>query len=541
MPRIGQLLVQADLVSENNLSRALGVQNFAGGRIGTLLLERGSVNEDDLGKTLGLQHGCEYISWRVLDEILPVTIAALPAKFAIKHGVIPYDRGESYLKIVLRDPSDLRILDELFFVTGRKIIAAVAPEVRIYQGLEKYYAEQRTPRFAILAEKLSRLTRLPRVSRQAPPPPPEFFKEAPKRTAALPAQQEIWGETGETDMTAPPIIQSWKIQGPVGGWAGTASPVSRREDLETISWEEIPPPPLWVPEKPSPTAAPVLPPESATRAPEAAPSTDSVQIRREAGVARPIATAPAPPAAVVASEQPSAAPVPSILAPAPTEATVPAPAKAAAPASASPVRTAPVEAPAVSQPSVPAAQTAPSPASIAAQAPAPRKVAEKRTALPSAADFPDVLAGADRDAIATAALAALSNRFLRAAIFTAKPRVVSGWAATGEGVDLPRFRRVEIPWNEPSVFLNVRLSRAFYLGPLPPLPRHEAIAQAMAGWPDECIVQPVLIREKPVAFFYAEFSREHGATPLDLAYLRELAAAASCAFAAAIRLKKKEI
>ncbi|MGH9318181.1 MAG: hypothetical protein ACRD1P_13870, partial [Thermoanaerobaculia bacterium] len=202
--------------------------------------------------------------------------------------------------------------------------------------------------------------------------------------------------------------------------------------------------------------------------------------------------------------------------------------------------TAPVEAPAIRQPAAPLVEAAPA-ASPASEAPVPRRAAAERPALPSAADFPDVLAGKDRDSIAAAALTALTRRFLRAAIFTAKPKVVSGWAAAGEAVDLSRFRMVEIPWNEPSVFLNVRLSRAFYLGPLPPLPRHEAIAQAMAGWPDECVVQPVMIREKPVAFFYAEFTREHGATPLDLAFLRELAAAASSAFAAAIRLKKKEI
>ncbi|HSS45242.1 MAG TPA: hypothetical protein VLO07_07860, partial [Thermoanaerobaculia bacterium] len=456
MPRIGQLLVRADLVSENNLSRALGVQNFAGGRIGTLLLERGSVNEDDLGKTLGLQHGCEYISGRVLDEILPVTIAALPAKFAIKHGVIPYDRGESYLKIVLRDPGDLRILDELFFVTGRKIIAAVSPEVRIYQALEKYYGERRTPRFAILAEKLSRLTRQPGAGRLAPPPPPEFFKQPPKRPGPLPGQQEIWGETGETDAAAPSIIQSWKIPGqPVGGWAGTASRMPQEEDLESISWEEIPPPALWVPDAPPPAAVPVLPPGSATSATSAAVSRGSPAIG-EAGVPGPV-----PPAGVSAAVTAGTSPTEQVI-------TAPTPGPATAPPSEAPklVARAVEAAPVIRQP-VPTPPVEPAPPFPAPEIPAaPPGAPEERPALPSAADFPDVLSGQDRDSIAAAALAALTRRFLRAAIFTAKPKVVSGWAATGEAVDLPKFRRLEIPWNEPSVFLNVRLSRAFYLGPL---------------------------------------------------------------------------
>jgi hypothetical protein len=51
----------------------------------------------------------------------------------------------------------------------------------------------------------------------------------------------------------------------------------------------------------------------------------------------------------------------------------------------------------------------------------------------------------------------------------------------------------------------------------------------------------VTIREKPVAFLYAEFAPERGATPLDLAFARELAAAMAAALAASIRLKKKPV
>ncbi|HEX7253222.1 MAG TPA: hypothetical protein VF376_10100 [Thermoanaerobaculia bacterium] len=146
----------------------------------------------------------------------------------------------------------------------------------------------------------------------------------------------------------------------------------------------------------------------------------------------------------------------------------------------------------------------------------------------------------DRDSIAAAALSALGRRFDRGAIFAARPDAVAAWGVTGNVV-METFRAIEIPWTEPSVFLNVRYSRTFYLGPLPPLPRHTAFARALGGWPAECVVYPVLIRDRPVAFLYAEFSQDRGATPMDLAYLRELAGATSSAFASAIRQKKREI
>lgn len=454
MARLGQLLLQANLISESNLSRALGVQHFAGGRLGTLLLERGSVNEDDLGRILAHQHGCEYVPWRTLGDIASEMIALLPAKFAIKHAAVPYERGENHLKLALRDPGDLRILDELFFVTGRKVVPGVAPEVRIYQALEKYYGERRTPRFAILAEKLSRPARPSRAGVSPPPPPPAYFPAQLQRAEPVPGLREIWGEGSEADFADSPIIQSWKIPGKApGGFPGAASPLPgppSSEELESISWEEAVPS-LWLPELPPP------------------PLAETPQAREPAAEA-----------------------------------------SARAPERADP------------------------PQSGTARG-------EHAFPMPSASDFPDVLASRDRDSAAGAALKALSRRFPRSAIFVVKPEGVWGWGAAGEGVDVAALRKVEIPWTEPSVFLNMRLSRSFYVGPLPPLPKHEPIVRAFGERASECVVQPVMMREKPVAFLYAEFPLEAGATPMDLAYMRELAGAVGSALAAAIRLKKKEI
>jgi hypothetical protein len=65
--------------------------------------------------------------------------------------------------------------------------------------------------------------------------------------------------------------------------------------------------------------------------------------------------------------------------------------------------------------------------------------------------------------------------------------------------------------------------------------------QALGGRSEECVVQPVWIRDRPVAFLYAEPEDDQGTTPLDLAFLRALAAAASTALARSIRLRKKPV
>lgn len=505
MSRIGQILIREQLATENSVARALGVQHFAGGRLGTLLLERGSVAEDELGRGLSIQHGCDYIPWQILGSVAAPVIASIPAKFAVRHAAIPFERAESYLRVALRDPSDLRILDELFFVTGRKIIPAVAPEVRIYQGLEKYYGERRTPRFAILAEKLSRPS--VRASRPAPavavPPPPSFFGAPPSpsvppppgfgttegRTSG-PLPHEVWGNAGD-EAAELPIIQSWRVPDlPVVPFGGSAAPGDAPEEAngaETISWEEMAPSPteptpLWITEE-----------EAALSGVRAG---DTYASRRATPEPPAAARIPPPPPDV---EPPVFAEVPR--------------------------RAADVE--------------IPEPARSARR---PVSLPSDRQAALRAFDFSEVIAARERDSVGKAALRAMVGRFRRAALFAAKPDRVTGWEAGGEGVRDGLIRDVAIPWNEPSVFLNVRLSRSFYLGRLPPLPRHEEFVQALGGaMAQECLVQPVTIKEKAVAFLYAEFAPDQGATPLDIAFVRELAAATAAALAASIRLKKKPV
>jgi len=155
--------------------------------------------------------------------------------------------------------------------------------------------------------------------------------------------------------------------------------------------------------------------------------------------------------------------------------------------------------------------------------------------------FPGVAAATERDAIADAVLEALGRRFTRAAIFSSRSDGVTGWVAAGDRVDPSGVRSFSASWREPSVFLNARLSRTFYLGPLPSLPRHDRLAAALGGWPGECVVQPVFIGERPVAFLLVTAPRPGAVTAEDLGYLRELSEAASSAFENAIRLKKRGI
>ena len=449
--RIGHLLTRAQLVSEAQLAHALEVQSFAGGRIGTLLLERGILSEEDLGKTLALQHGCGYVSWSVLTDLPPEVLAVLPGRFALKHFAVPYENGEGYVKMALRDPADLSIFDELVFVTGRKVLVAVAPEVRIYQALEKHYGKLRAPRFALLADKLSRLHRTASTRLAGSPPAPDFFAEMP-------------GAAEESQLDAGPI---------------TLAPS---------------PDPEFLPPEPerSPAGAPRPPPR-----PSPFGRATSALATGEAASSDALDAIPWEDSTGGRSHPSPAAREEEGLPPAPFEEMVP----------------------------------------------FEEAGFDSIEPFPGGPDegFPEVAAGTERDAIADAVLEALGRRFTRAAIFSSRSDGVAGWVADGDRVDPSGVRSFSASWTEPSVFLNARLSRTFYLGPLPFLPRHDRLAAALGGWPGECVVQPVFIGDRPVAFLLVTAARPGAVTAEDLGYLRDLSEAAASAFENAIRLKKREI
>jgi len=473
--RIGHLLTQAGLVTEAQLARALEVQNFAGGRVGTLLLERGALGEDDLGKTLALQHGCGYVPWSALAEIPADTLALLPAKFALKHSAIPYERSDGHVKMALLDPSDLRVLDELVFVTGKKVIVGVTPEVRIYQALEKHYGKLRAPRFALLAEKLSRPPRTPsarseELPSETPPPAPDFFAEmagAGRDRESRPALS-----------LAPPLATSPVPPPPPEFFGGP-------EETTEIGWENPDAPQAssfnWAPDvEPAPPTAP-----------ETIPWDDTT-----GGRSKGRREVPEPPSSHSYADS-YAEPAP--LEPAPDE---------PGPYEEEPPFLSPFE---------------------------PSEGVEGQDT------FAAVTAATDRDGIADAILEALARRFERAAIFSSRSEGVAGWASAGPGVDASAIAGFSATWTEPSVFMNARLSRVFYLGPLPLLPRHDQLAAALGGWPGECAVQPVFIGEKPIAFLLVTVGQPGAVTAEDLDFLRELSDAAAWAFANAIRLRKREI
>lgn len=138
--RLGDLLVKNNLITRDQLAKALEEQKDSGGqvRIGTILIKSGLISESDLTSFLSKQYGVPSINLADF-EIDPVVIKIIPAEISQKYQMIPVNRAGSTLIVAMGDPSNIFAIDDIKFMTGYNVEVVVAAESALRGAIDKYY------------------------------------------------------------------------------------------------------------------------------------------------------------------------------------------------------------------------------------------------------------------------------------------------------------------------------------------------------------------------------------------------------------------
>ncbi|HCZ12791.1 MAG TPA: type IV-A pilus assembly ATPase PilB [Nitrospiraceae bacterium] len=140
---LGQLLLKAKLISEDQLNEAIRVQRLEGKRLGSVLLKLGYVNEESLITFLSRQYNAPAInlSEHKVDTSL---LKIIPYETAKRYQLIPISKDGAGLRIAITDPSNNLAIDDVRFLSGMKVIVHVAAETAIMDAIEKYYPKKET-------------------------------------------------------------------------------------------------------------------------------------------------------------------------------------------------------------------------------------------------------------------------------------------------------------------------------------------------------------------------------------------------------------
>lgn len=132
--RLGELIVDAKLITEADLNKALRLQIGGTHRLGYILIKMGFISEEQLQTVLSRQLGLPIIN--VDAEFDPDVKKILPRYLCLRYSVLPLNSGENNtLTVAMVDPSDSEAVSDIEKYTGKIIQPVLASKSDISSGI----------------------------------------------------------------------------------------------------------------------------------------------------------------------------------------------------------------------------------------------------------------------------------------------------------------------------------------------------------------------------------------------------------------------
>ena len=138
--RLGDMLIELNYITENDLQEALKIQKETGNKIGEVLIERGFITEDDLLQALEIQLGIQriYLDMITVDR---KAVKMISESLAKKYNVFPVEFIEGKLLVLMNDPLNIIAEDDVRIASGYEVKIALCGKAEISQAISKYYSE----------------------------------------------------------------------------------------------------------------------------------------------------------------------------------------------------------------------------------------------------------------------------------------------------------------------------------------------------------------------------------------------------------------
>ena len=135
--RLGQLLIDNNLISEEQLKTALETQVELGKSLGRILVDTGVLSEGQLTAVLAEQIGIRYIDLNTY-AVDPGASSRIDKAMALRYTVVPIDLQDGRLIVAMADPTNVFALDDLRIRTGKDILPVVSTAADITQVINRY-------------------------------------------------------------------------------------------------------------------------------------------------------------------------------------------------------------------------------------------------------------------------------------------------------------------------------------------------------------------------------------------------------------------
>ncbi len=171
MLKLGYILTEQGLLTDDQLKTALELQKMTGKKLGDLIADKGMLSDIQIMKALEIQCKIPYID---LSDIRadPGALSLIGEEYAKKFCAIPIDFEDDKLIVAINDPLDFILVDEIGYLTGKKIQPRLSTKKQILTAIETNYrlaAGQRTAQKA--ANEFEKKPHKPKVTVEHKPEP----------------------------------------------------------------------------------------------------------------------------------------------------------------------------------------------------------------------------------------------------------------------------------------------------------------------------------------------------------------------------------
>ena len=145
--KLGEILLQQNLLTESQLAEAINLQKKERGRLGEILIKMGILTEEDIVAALGTQLKIP-VSTHENNLLKPANDQNLDKlvshDFAKTNLVLPLSKKNNVLTCAVSDPVDLLMTDNLKMITGCEINMVIATRTDLIAAIQNFYTIARS-------------------------------------------------------------------------------------------------------------------------------------------------------------------------------------------------------------------------------------------------------------------------------------------------------------------------------------------------------------------------------------------------------------
>ncbi len=139
--RLGDLLIAAGVIGQEELQKALSIQKQTRERLGDVLIENGMITEQHLIEALQMQLGVDFVDLTAVS--IPLELAKfVPRSIARKYCVVPVKLVKDELYVAMSDPLNFVAQEEIKAASHKQVVPMIATRRATESAINTLYGNE---------------------------------------------------------------------------------------------------------------------------------------------------------------------------------------------------------------------------------------------------------------------------------------------------------------------------------------------------------------------------------------------------------------